>query len=115
MVIIYHKYNFFNNLYLQIKLSFFYSNTFISFDENKHRQQKFIQTRNNLHKELCKKYSVIDEMGILDLDWTPQKINFVYFLALGETGNNKFNLNSIMNEIHYIKTWYDSLFYNNKN
>ena len=77
----------------------FYSNTFISFDENKHKQQKFIQTRNNLHKELCKKYSVIDEMGIVDLDWT---------------GNNKFNLNSVMTHIHYIKTWYDSLFYNNK-
>ena len=77
----------------------YYSNTFISFDENKQRQQKFIQTRNNLHKELCKKYSVIDEMGIVDLDWT---------------GNNKFNLNSVMTEIHYIKTWYDSLFYNNK-
>ena len=77
----------------------FYSNTFISFDENKQRQQKFIQTRNNLHKELCKKYSVIDEMGIVDLDWD---------------GNNKFNLNSVMTEIHYIKTWYDSLFYNNK-
>lgn len=77
----------------------FYSNTFISFDENKQRQQKFIQTRNNLHKELCKKYSVIDEMGIVDLDWD---------------GNTKFNINSIMTEIHYIKTWYDSLFYNNK-
>ena len=77
----------------------YYSNTFISFDENKQRQQKFIQTRNNLHKELCKKYSVIDEMGIVDLDWD---------------GNTKFNLNSVMTEIHYIKTWYDSLFYNNK-
>lgn len=77
----------------------FYNNTYISFDENKQRQQKFIQSRNNLHQELCKKYSVIDEMGIVDLDWT---------------GNNKFNLNSIMTEIHYIKTWYDSLFYNNK-
>lgn len=77
----------------------FYYNTFISFDENKQRQQKFIQTRNNLHKELCKKYSVIDEMGIVDLDWE---------------GKTKFNLNSIMTEIHYIKTWYDSLFYNNK-
>ncbi len=77
----------------------FYSNTYISFEENKQRQQKFIQTRSNLHQELCKKYSVIDEMGIVDLDWE---------------GKTKFNLNSIMTEIHYIKTWYDSLFYNNK-
>jgi hypothetical protein len=77
----------------------FYSNTYISFEENKQRQQKFIQTRTNLHHELCKKYSVIDEMGIVDLDWD---------------GKHKFNLNSIMTEIHYIKTWYDSLFYNNK-
>lgn len=77
----------------------FYSNTYISFEENKLRQQKFIQTRTNLHHELCKKYSVIDEMGIVDLDWE---------------GKTKFNLNSIMTEIHYIKTWYDSLFYNNK-
>lgn len=77
----------------------FYSNTYISFEENKQRQQKFIQTRTNLHHELCKKYSVIDEMGIVDLDWE---------------GKTKFNLNSIMTEIHYIKTWYDSLFYNNK-
>ena len=77
----------------------FYSNTYISFEENKKRQEKFIQTRTNLHQELCKKYSVIDEMGIVDLDWE---------------GKTKFNLNSIMTEIHYIKTWYDSLFYNNK-
>lgn len=77
----------------------FYSNTFISFEENKQRQQKFIQTRNNLHHELCKKYSVIDEMGIIDMNWE---------------GKNTFNLNSIMTEIHFIKTWYDSLFYNNK-
>jgi hypothetical protein len=77
----------------------YYSNSFISFEENKQRQQKFIQNRNNLHKELCKKYSVIDEMGIVDLDCE---------------GKTKFNLNSIMTEIHYIKTWYDSLFYNNK-
>jgi hypothetical protein len=77
----------------------FYSNTYISFEENKQRQQKFIQTRTNLHHELCKKYSVIDEMGIVDLDWE---------------GKSTFNLNSIMTEIHYIKTWYDSLFYNNK-
>ena len=77
----------------------FYSNTYISFEENKQRQQKFIQSRNNFHHELCKKYSVIDEMGIVDLDWN---------------GNTKFNLNSIMTEIHFIKTWYDSLFYNNK-
>jgi len=59
----------------------FYSNTYISFEENKLRQQKFIQTRTNLHHELCKKYSVIDEMGIVDLDWE---------------GKTKFNLNSIM-------------------
>ena len=77
----------------------FYSNTYISFEENKLRQQKFIQTRTNLHHELCKKYSVIDEMGIVDLDWK---------------GKTKFNINSIMTEIHFIKTWYDSLFYNNK-
>ena len=38
-------------------------------------------------------------MGIVDLDWE---------------GKTKFNINSIMTEIHYIKTWYDSLFYNNK-
>lgn len=57
------------------------------------------KTRSNLHHELCKKYSVIDEMGIVDLDWK---------------GDTKFNLNSIMTEIHFIKTWYDSLFYNNK-
>ena len=77
----------------------FYSNTYISFEENKLRQEKFIKTRTNLHKELCKKYSVIDEMGIVNLDWN---------------GETKFNLNSVMTEIHYIKTWYDSLFYNNK-
>lgn len=77
----------------------FYSNTYISFEENKQRQQKFIQTRTNLHHELCKKYSVIDEMGIVDMNWE---------------GKNSFNLNSIMTEIHFIKTWYDSLFYNNK-
>lgn len=77
----------------------FYSNTYISFEENKLRQEKFIKTRTNLHKELCKKYSAIDEMGIVNLNWN---------------GEIKFNLNSVMTEIHYIKTWYDSLFYNNK-
>lgn len=77
----------------------FYSNSYISFEENKQRQQKFINTNSNFHHELCKKYSVINEMGVVDMGWD---------------GQNKFNLNSIMTEIHFIKTWYDSLFYNNK-
>lgn len=77
----------------------YYSNTYISFEENKLRQEKFIKTRTNLHKELCKKYSVIDEMGIVKLDWN---------------GDVKFNVDSVMTEIHCIKTWYDSIFYNNK-
>ena len=37
-------------------------------EENKQRQQKFIQTYSNFHQELCKKYSVINEMGIVDMD-----------------------------------------------
>jgi hypothetical protein len=33
---------------------------------------------------------------------------------MASDGKKDFNLNSIMTEIHFIKTWYDSLFYNNK-
>ena len=77
----------------------YYTNSYISYEQNKQIQQKFINTYSNLHQELCKKYSAINEMGIVDMDWN---------------GKHKFNLNSIMTEIHFIKTWYDSLFYNNK-
>ena len=77
----------------------YYTNSYISYEQNKQIQQKFININSNLHQELCKKYSVINEMGVVNMDWN---------------GTNTFNLNSIMTEIHFIKTWYDSLFYNNK-
>jgi len=76
-----------------------YFNTFISYEENKVNQQKFINGYYKFHEELCKKYSVVNEFGCT---------------TLTTDGKKEFNINSIMTEIHYIKTWYDALFNNNK-
>ena len=76
-----------------------YFNTFISYEENKVNQEKFINGYYKFHEELCKKHSVVNEFGCTTLTMD---------------GKKEFNVNSIMTEIHYIKTWYDMLFNNNK-
>ena len=87
-----------NMLVLDPKAKYYY-NTYISYKENKDMQIKCINGYNIFHEELCKKHLVVNEFGCTTL--TPN-------------GNKTFNLNSIMTEIHFIKTWYDSLFNNNK-
>lgn len=87
-----------NMLVLDPKAKYYY-NTFISYDENKEIQKRFINGYSKYHDELCKKHSIVNEFGCTEL--TP-------------SGIKTFNLNSIMTEIHYIKTWYDMLFNNNK-
>ena len=76
-----------------------YFNTFISYEENKVNQEKFINGYYKFHEELCKKHSVVNEFGCTTLATDSKK---------------EFNINSIMTEIHYIKSWYDLLFNNNK-
>ena len=77
----------------------YYFNTFISYDENKILQQKYINGYSIYHADLCKKYNSVNEFGCTNLN---------------SNGIVEFSPNSIMTEIHFIKSWYDSLFNNNK-
>jgi hypothetical protein len=74
-------------------------NQYISYEDNKKIQESYINGYAKFHNDLCKKYSSINEMGctMIDID-----------------GKIKFNNNSFMTQIHYLKTWYDQLFHRNK-
>ena len=87
-----------NMLVLDPRAKYYY-NTYVSYEENKEQQKKFINGYAKFHDELCKKHSVVNEFGCTTM--TPD-------------GKKEFNLHSIMTEIHFIKTWYDALFNNNK-
>jgi hypothetical protein len=58
-----------------------------------------LDSRAKYHEDLCKKHEVVNEFGCTNMT---------------VDGKKDFNINSIMTEIHYIKTWYDMLFNNNK-
>jgi hypothetical protein len=87
------------NLLLLDPSSQFTFNQFIDFETNKNLQESWINGYIDFHDNLCKKYNVINEMGCTHLDID---------------GTIKFNINSFMTQIHYLKTWYDQLFYRNK-
>jgi hypothetical protein len=74
-------------------------NQYISYEQNKSLQESYINGYSKFQDDLCKKYDIINEMGstMVDID-----------------GKIKFNNGSFMTEIHYLKTWYDQLFYKNK-
>ncbi len=74
-------------------------NQYISFEENKKIQESYINGYSKFHGDLCKKYDSINELGCTMID-----IN----------GKIKFNNDSFMTQIHYLKTWYDQLFHRNK-
>lgn len=76
-----------------------YFNVYTSYEENKEIQTQYINGYSVFHDELCKKHSVVNEFGCTTLD---------------STGKKTFSINSIMTEIHFIKSWYDTLFNNNK-
>jgi len=71
----------------------------VDYEENKKTQEQCINFHKKYHDEMCKKYDVINEMGCTI--FTPD-------------GKIKFTSDSFMTEIHYLKTWYDTLFYRNK-
>ncbi len=77
----------------------FTENKYISFEQNKKMQESIINGYSKYHDELCKKYEVINLMGCTSLDLE---------------GDVKFLPDSFMTQIHYLKTWYDQLFYRNK-
>ncbi len=87
------------NLLLLDPSSQFTFNQFIDFETNKKLQESWINGYIDFHDNLCKKYNVINEMGCTHLDID---------------GTIKFNINSFMTQIHYLKSWYDQLFYRNK-
>lgn len=87
-----------NLLILDPNAQFTY-NQIVDFDENKKIQESYINGYTKFHNDLCRKYNVINEMGLTHLDID---------------GTIKFNVNSFMTPIHYLKTWYDQLFYRNK-
>lgn len=74
-------------------------NSYVDFEKNKKRQEEYINGYTKYQDELCKKYEAINEMGstIISID-----------------GKTKFAQDSFMTQIHYLKTWYDQLFYKNK-
>ena len=74
-------------------------NQYISFEENKKIQESYINGYSKFHDDLCKKYDSINELGCTMID-----IN----------GKIKFNNDSFMTQIHFLKTWYDQLFHRNK-
>ena len=74
-------------------------NQYISFEDNKKNQESYINGYSKFHGDLCKKHDAINEMGCTMID-----IN----------GKIKFNNDSFMTQIHYLKTWYDQLFHRNK-
>jgi len=87
------------NLLILDPKALYYTNSYISYEQNKNLQQKFINNYSNFHQELCKKYNFVNEMGAVEMKYN---------------GSKSFNPNSIITDIHFIKTWYDTLFYNNK-
>lgn len=74
-------------------------NKYIDYETNKKMQDMWINSYVKFHDELCKKYNVINEMGCTIID---------------PSGKIKFTTDSFMTQIHYLKTWYDQLFYGNK-
>ena len=74
-------------------------NQYISFEDNKKIQESYINGYSKFYGDLCKKYDAINEMGCTLID-----VN----------GKIKFNNDSFMTQIHYLKTWYDQLFHKNK-
>ena len=74
-------------------------NQFVDYDTNKKIQESYINSYTKFHDDLCKKYEVINEMGCTVID---------------SEGKIKFTSDSFMTELHYLKTWYDQLFYKNK-
>ena len=87
-----------NLLILDPNAQFTY-NQFIDYDTNKKIQESYVNGYSKFHDDLCKKYNVVNEMGC-----THMEID----------GTIKFNVNSFMTPIHFLKTWYDQLFYRNK-
>ncbi len=90
--------NYVNILVLDPSTQFCY-NKYISFEENKKIQDKLINGYVSYHDELCKKYEVINLLGCTTLELN---------------GLVNFRQDSFMTLIHYLKTWYDQLFYRNK-
>jgi hypothetical protein len=74
-------------------------NQYIDFESNKKIQESWINSYSKFHDDQCKKYNIINEMGCT---------------TIGSDGNIKFTSDSFMTQIHYLKTWYDQLFYRNK-
>ncbi len=74
-------------------------NKYISYEQNKKIQDQIINGYSRYHDDLCKKYEVINLMGCTNLDLN---------------GTIKLSQDSFMTQIHYLKTWYDQLFYRNK-
>ena len=74
-------------------------NQYVSYEENQKLQEKYINGYSKIHGDLCKKYDIVNEMGCTMID-----VN----------GKIKFNNDSFMTQIHYLKTWYDQLFHRNK-
>jgi hypothetical protein len=74
-------------------------NQYIDFETNKKIQESYINSYSKFHDDQCKKYNIINEMGCT---------------TIGSDGNIKFTSDSFMTQIHYLKTWYDQLFYRNK-
>ena len=74
-------------------------NQYTSFEENKKIQESYINGYSKFHGDLCKKHDAINELGCTMID---------------VSGKIKFNNESFMTQIHYLKTWYDQLFHKNK-
>ena len=74
-------------------------NQYIDFDSNKKIQESYINSYTKFHDDLCKKYDVVNEMGCT---------------TINSDGKIKFTTYSFMTQIHFLKTWYDQLFYRNK-
>lgn len=87
-----------NMLVLDSKAQFYF-NHYVSYDENKFTQLKFINNYYKFHDQLCKIYNAVNEFNCT---------------TFNNTGSSEFLPNSIMTEIHFIKSWYDALFSNNK-
>lgn len=74
-------------------------NQYVDFESNKKIQESYINSYSKFQDELCKKYNIINEMGCT---------------TIGSDGKIKFTSDSFMTQIHFLKTWYDQLFYRNK-
>jgi hypothetical protein len=74
-------------------------NQYVDYEANKKIQESYINFHSKFQDDLCKKYDVINEMGCV---------------VFSSSGKIKFTSDSFMTEIHYLKTWYDQLFYRDK-